>query len=144
MHPALSFITANFVARQLGYRMEKGWMQGDDATQAWFTPLATFHGRFEEMLLEAKALGFSSIDLWGAHLHWRWATLQHVESARALLAKHELDRIASLQRLQQRREWSSWHAEDVSDTLLLQVLEQHVDDGLCRRHCAMGFMVASR
>ena len=90
MYPALSFVTANFVARQLGYRMEKGWMQGDDATQAWFTPLATFHERFEAMLLEVKALGFSSIDLWGAHLHWRWATLQHVESARALLAKHGL------------------------------------------------------
>ncbi len=90
MSPSLSFITANFVARQLGYRMEKGWMQGDDATQAWFTPLETFRERFETMLLEVKAVGFSSIDLWAAHLHWRWATLQHVETARALLAQHGL------------------------------------------------------
>jgi predicted dehydrogenase/sugar phosphate isomerase/epimerase len=90
MPPSLSFITANLVARQLGYRMEKGWMQGDDATNAWFSPLATFHERFEAMLLEVKALGFTSIDLWGAHLHWRWATLQHVETARALLAQHGL------------------------------------------------------
>ena len=90
MPSSLSFITANFVARELGYRMEKGWMQGDEATQAWFSPLETFRDRFEAMLLEVKALGFSSIDLWGAHLHWRWATLQHVETARALLAQHSL------------------------------------------------------
>ena len=65
----LSFVTANFVARQLDYRMEKGWMQGDDATQAWFSPLATFAERFDAMLGEVKALGFSAIDLWAAHLH---------------------------------------------------------------------------
>lgn len=88
MTPTPSFVTANFVARQIGYRMEQGWMQGDDATNAWFSPLATFAERFEEMLLEIKALGFSSIDLWCAHLHWRWATLQHVDTARRLLGKH--------------------------------------------------------
>ena len=90
MTPAPSFVTANFVARQIGYRMEKGWMQGDDATNAWFSPLATFEPRFEEMLLEVKALGFTTLDLWCAHLHWRWATLQHVETARRLLGKHGL------------------------------------------------------
>ncbi len=90
MNPSPSFVTANFVARQIGYRMEKGWMQGDEATNAWFSPLATFEQRFEEMLLEIKALGFSSIDLWCAQLHWRWATLQHVETARRLLGKHGL------------------------------------------------------
>lgn len=88
MNPAFSFVTANFVARPLGYRMEQGWMQGDEATQAWFAPLATFAARFEEMLLEVKPLGFSAIDLWAAQLHWRWATLPHLETARALLAKH--------------------------------------------------------
>ncbi len=65
-------------------------MQGDDATNAWFSPLATFEARFEEMLLEIKALGFSSIDLWCAHLHWRWATPQHVEIARRLLGQQGL------------------------------------------------------
>jgi predicted dehydrogenase/sugar phosphate isomerase/epimerase len=90
MTPTPSFVTANFVARQIGYRMEQGWTQGDDATNAWFSPLATYEERFEEMLLEIKALGFSSIDLWCAHLHFRWATLQHVEIARNLLGKHGL------------------------------------------------------
>jgi sugar phosphate isomerase/epimerase len=88
MTSPFSFITAGFVARQLGYRMELGWNQGDEATNAWFSPPATFHERFESMLLDVKALGFSSIDLWAAHLHFRWATPQQVESAQTLLAKH--------------------------------------------------------
>ncbi|MEP7098846.1 MAG: hypothetical protein ABI748_14390, partial [Dokdonella sp.] len=70
--------------------MEKGWMQGDDATNAWFSPLGTFEERFGEMLREIKALGFSNIDLWCAHLHWRWATLEHVAVAKRLLAEQGL------------------------------------------------------
>ncbi len=65
-------------------------MQGDDATNAWFSPLSTYEVRFEEMLLEIKALGFSSIDLWCAHLHWRWATPEHLAIAKRLLVAHGL------------------------------------------------------
>lgn len=90
MLPAPSFITANFVARPLGYRMEQGWGQGDQASNAWFSPLATFEERFDSLLADIKGLGFVSIDLWCAHLHWRWATLQHVETAKRLLARHGL------------------------------------------------------
>ena len=90
MLPTPSFVTANFVARPLGYKMDRGWGQGDQASNDWFAPLPTFEARFDEMLAEIKALGFASIDLWCAHLHWRWATLQHVELAKALLAKHGL------------------------------------------------------
>jgi predicted dehydrogenase/sugar phosphate isomerase/epimerase len=90
MLPAPSFVTANFVARPLGYRMDKGWGQGDRASNEWFAPLETFETRFDEMLGEIRALGFQSIDLWCAHLHWRWATPQHIESARELLGRHGL------------------------------------------------------
>lgn len=90
MLPNPSFITANFVARQIGYRMAKGWTQGDDATNAWFAPLPTFPERFDALLREIKALGYGSIDLWCAHLHWRWATPQHMDAARSLLATHRL------------------------------------------------------
>ena len=90
MLPAPSFVTANLVARPLGYRMEKGWAQGDQATNDWFAPLGTFEARFGELLGEIKALGFTSIDLWCAHLHWKWATLEHVAIAQRLLAKHDL------------------------------------------------------
>lgn len=86
----ISFITANFVARQLGYHMPNGWAQGDAATQAWFSPLGTFEARFDELLGEITALGFTSIDLWSAHLHFLWATPEHIAIAKRLLAKRSL------------------------------------------------------
>lgn len=92
--PPLSFMSANFVARQLGYSMTEGWMQGDRATNAWFAPLATYAERFDALLAEVAALGFERIDLWAAHLHYRWATPEHIEIARQLLRKHNL-RVAS-------------------------------------------------
>jgi predicted dehydrogenase/sugar phosphate isomerase/epimerase len=90
MFPTPSFVTACLVARPLKYRMDQGWGQGDKASNDWFAPLDTFASRFDAMLGEIKALGFDSIDLWCAHLHWRWATVHHVETAKELLAKHGL------------------------------------------------------
>ncbi len=81
----ISFISANFVARELGYHMTEGWGQGDSATQAFYKPLETFEVRFGAMLDEVKALGFNALDLWGAHLHANWATDEHLRMARALL-----------------------------------------------------------
>ena len=86
----ISFITANFVARELGYSMTEGWMQGDGATQAHFRPIETFEARFGEMLREIKAMGFSALDLWGAHLHPDWASPAHLETAKRLLDAHGL------------------------------------------------------
>jgi L-ribulose-5-phosphate 3-epimerase len=84
------FISANFVARELGYNMTQGWMQGDTATQAFFSPLETFQTRFDAMLLEVKNMGFKAIDLWGAHLNPAWASLEHLEIARESLKNHGL------------------------------------------------------
>lgn len=70
--------------------MDRGWMQGDDATNAWFSPLGTYEERLDGMLAEVKALGFTAVDLWCAHLHFRWATPQHIAIARKLLASHGL------------------------------------------------------
>jgi L-ribulose-5-phosphate 3-epimerase len=86
----ISFITANYVAREIGYNMTEGWMQGDTTTQEAFKPMATFEKKFEEMLVDIKALGFSAIDLWGAHLSPNWATKEHISIAKDLLAKHDL------------------------------------------------------
>jgi len=91
---AISFMSANFVARELGYNMPGGWGQGDSATNDWFRPLASFGQRFDAMLAEVAALGFGAIDLWSGHLHYAWATAEHVAVTRALLAKHQL-RVAS-------------------------------------------------
>jgi len=89
MNP-ISFISANFVARELGYHMSGGWMQGDKATQDHFKSLPTFAERFGTMLDEVKAMGFSAIDLWGAHLHPDWASDEHLDMARALLGQRGL------------------------------------------------------
>lgn len=86
----LSFMSANFVARQIAYRMSDGWMQGDRATNEFFRPLPTFADRFDALLGEITALGFRALDLWSAHLHYTWATPEHIAIARALLAKHRL------------------------------------------------------
>lgn len=90
MTNAISFMSANFVARELGYHMPGGWGQGDTATQEHFRPLATFATRFDSMLGEIVAMGFTTMDLWGAHLHWTWATGEHIAIARELLTKRGL------------------------------------------------------
>jgi sugar phosphate isomerase/epimerase len=91
----ISFMSANFVARELGYAMTGGWGQGDQATQAQFRPPESFAAHFDALLAEIAALGFQSIDLWTGHLNPSWATPEQIEAARALLAAHGL-RVASL------------------------------------------------
>jgi sugar phosphate isomerase/epimerase len=75
--------------------MTEGWGQGDRATNAAFQPLETFTVRFEQLLLDVRALGFRAIDLWTAHLNWSWATDAHIATARDLLAREGLP-VASL------------------------------------------------
>jgi sugar phosphate isomerase/epimerase len=86
----ISFNTANFVARPLGYNMTRGWSEGDRANQALFRPVETFGERFAAMLDEIQAMGFEAIDLWTAQLYPPWATRQHVSEAQRLLAQYSL------------------------------------------------------
>jgi sugar phosphate isomerase/epimerase len=95
MTKRISFMTANYVARQLNYQMTDGWIQGDTATNAYFSPVETFGMRFEHILLDVRAMGFTMLDIWLAHLHWRWATDEHIVVARELLTRHRLQ-VASL------------------------------------------------
>lgn len=83
----LSFISANFVARETGYHMTGGWTHGEEATNAWFSPAGTFAERFDAMLGEVQADGYSHVDLWVAHLNPRWATPEHIAAAREALAR---------------------------------------------------------
>lgn len=85
-----SFMSANWVARQVGYRMTEGWQQGETATNAYFEPLDTFRDRFGGLLDEAKRLGFGKLDLWTAHLSWKWASDVHINIARELLSEHDI------------------------------------------------------
>jgi L-ribulose-5-phosphate 3-epimerase len=86
----ISFITANFVAREVGYQLTEGWHQGNNATNDYFRSVDTFPRRFDALLREIKKLGFQSIDLWVSHLHWAWATKEHTKIATSLVAKHRL------------------------------------------------------
>jgi sugar phosphate isomerase/epimerase len=91
----ISFMTANFVARPLGYNMTDGWMQGDKANQAHFRPAKTFAERFEAYLADIKAAGFMALDLWLGVLHPSWATDAHLDAAGDLLDQYGLT-VASL------------------------------------------------
>ena len=92
---ALSFMSANFVAKELGYGAADEWAPYDAATNAAFEPLETFPGRFDALLTTITGLGFDTIDLWFGQLNWSWATPDHVASAREALARHGV-RVVSL------------------------------------------------
>ena len=92
--PPISFMSANFVARESGWSIAD-WGEGDRAVQAAFSPIGTFPQRFGDLLDEAVALGFDTIDLWEGHLSPRWATEEHVAAAVTALRDRGL-RVASL------------------------------------------------
>lgn len=83
-------MSANYVAREVGFDLAQGWMQGDAATNAHFSPIAMFGERFDNLLHQVRSLGFTAIDLWTAHLNPQWATHEHLDIARELLARHDL------------------------------------------------------
>src|SRR3954465_15953607 len=82
-------MTANYVARETGYAMH-GWGHGDRETQAAFAHVETYAERFDALLADVRALGFDTIDLWGANLGPEWATDAHVEAAGDALKRHAL------------------------------------------------------
>ncbi len=88
--PTISFMSANYVAKQLDFKMTEGWGQGDQATNAYYRPLDTFGERFDALLREISTMGFDALDLWTAHLNWAWATKDHLAIARELLQRHDL------------------------------------------------------
>jgi sugar phosphate isomerase/epimerase len=91
----LSFMSANYVAKELGYGAADDWGPFDAATNAAFEPLETFPARFDALLATIAGIGFDTIDLWFGHLNWLWATPEHVAAARDALARHDL-RVVSL------------------------------------------------
>jgi sugar phosphate isomerase/epimerase len=87
---AFSFMSANYVARELGYAGPHDWGACDRAANAFFSPLDTYPERLDAMLAQISAAGFDRIDLWTAHLNWRWATPEHVAVATSALERHGL------------------------------------------------------
>jgi len=93
MGNAISFMSANFVAREAGWSIAD-WAEGDRATKAAFAPVETHAERFDAVLADAQELGFDTVDVWGAHLNAEWPDEARIETARALLVKRGL-RVAS-------------------------------------------------
>jgi L-ribulose-5-phosphate 3-epimerase len=85
----ISFMTANFVARQLNYQMG-GWGEGDQATQNHFRPIESYRERLSEIFQDIMAAGFTAVDLWGAHLNPHWASPEHLTIASELLKHYQL------------------------------------------------------
>ena len=88
-------MSANYVAKELGYGAADEWGPFDAATNAAFEPLESFASRFDDLLATITGIEFDTIDLWFGHLSWRWATPDHVARAREALARRNV-RIVSL------------------------------------------------
>ena len=84
---AVSFMSANFVARQSGWQITD-WGDGDRATNAWYAPLPTFRARFDELLEAVDTFGTDALDVWTSHLNPQWATDEHVAIASERLRAH--------------------------------------------------------
>jgi sugar phosphate isomerase/epimerase len=85
---AISFMSANYVAKELGYGAADEWAPFDLATNAAFEPRETYPARFDALLTSITGIGYDTVDLWFAHLNWRWATPEHVAIAREALDRH--------------------------------------------------------
>lgn len=87
----ISLNGSSFIAQQCGYHPQNDWDACVEAVNRYYRPLETFATRFENMLLQVRALGFDALDIWTAgQLNWRWATPEHIAAARELLARHNL------------------------------------------------------
>jgi len=64
----ISFITANYVARALGYTGKdiSEWGRFDEATVRQASPES-----FAEICRDITAAGFEHVDVWGSHCHWQ-------------------------------------------------------------------------
>ncbi len=92
----ISFMTANYFARQLGYDVGEGdWGHGDRSSQEYFRSAKTFPERFEGYLKDIQGMGFEALDLWTGILHPVWATDDHIDAARRLLKQYNL-KVSSL------------------------------------------------
>jgi sugar phosphate isomerase/epimerase len=90
----IAFITANFVARECGYKLDPFvWASADRAT------VEAFHGprfgqKFDELCALVSGAGFEDVDLWVAHLNPFVATRSMVDEAVAILRSHRLRVVA--------------------------------------------------
>lgn len=86
----LSFMSANFIARENNYAPIEGFGEGSKAIKEAFAPAATYAERIDAICGEIAAMGFDALDLWTAHHSPEWATPQHLKGLIAALERHRL------------------------------------------------------
>jgi len=90
----VSFITANYVAREVNYSLNPfNWGTADRATvEAFQGP--QFGQKFDELCRLVKGAGFTNIDVWVAHLNPFVASRSMVDEAASILKAHGLTVVA--------------------------------------------------
>ncbi len=82
---------SSFVGKQSGYKPGNSWDGAVQAVNDYYRPLETFPKRFEQLILDVKALGFDALDVWTpGQLSWRWATDEHISTASGVLNSHNM------------------------------------------------------
>jgi L-ribulose-5-phosphate 3-epimerase len=90
----VSFITANYVAREVNYALRPfNWGAADRATVEAFRG-ANFSNKFGELCQNVRDAGFTNIDLWVAHLNPLVATKSQINEAAAILKEYGLTVVA--------------------------------------------------
>jgi sugar phosphate isomerase/epimerase len=111
-------MTANWVARQVGWNMTRGWGEGDKATSEYFRPIETFRARLDEYLKDIRDLGFAHLDMWTGIISPQWVTDDHLAIARSLLDQYGL-RVLSI------AGWFGGEAEEFERSCQIAVALDH-------------------
>ncbi len=87
-----SFMSANFLARERGYRdTTLSFGAGSASIAEVFAPAATYADRISELFEAIAGLGFGSVDLWTAHCNPKWATPQHIKGLKSASQQHGVE-----------------------------------------------------
>lgn len=86
-----SFMSANFLGRENGYRRVADFGAAGQNVAAAFAPVATYAERIDCLFGEVAEMGYRGIDLWTPHCDPSWATPRHVEGLLAASARHGVE-----------------------------------------------------
>jgi len=92
--PRFSFMSANYLGREKGYRNVTGFGEGKTSLAEAYSPESTYPERIDALFAQIAGLGFKGVDLWNAHCHHTWATPCHIKAVREASEKHELELVS--------------------------------------------------
>ena len=132
---AISFVSA---AKELGYGATDEWgpvrPRGRHGAARQLSRPASTHSS-----PGSPGIGYDTIDLWFAHLNWRWATPEHVAVAREALARHGVRVVAFRRRHREHDRPDMGSANDLNMSLIAGLGGiVHTDRDAAARGCAHG------